>query len=1166
MTTTSRNHTSAPLTVLMAVLVTLIIAIPAGAAIAGIGEIAEEALAEDAALAKLDRLHQLPETLEYMPPAPWYEGDLETEGRGYEFDEVPTNELISSTPAPMAVTGTQKIMSLAIEFTDVTHASSISIPNLQNKLTGTNSMKDYFEEVSYDNITVDGTAYGWYEAPETMAYYGAPEGGGSDSRNFYKLVREAVLAANPNVDFSKYDTDGDRIIDGICLVHAGPDEATGGGSDAIWSKQSVYPGTLRVDGVYVGYYYTVSEQSPIGVYVHEFGHMLGLPDLYDTDYSSTGVGVWDLMGSGAWNNWGRTPGQLSAWSKVYLGWVTPTTISNYVEGHEIRYVAGTPDVIKLPTTTSQEYFLLENRYRAGYDRYLPGDGLLIWHIDNNVVQQNLNYNRVNNNENRKGVDLEEASGTQHLDVRGYNDGDNEDLWKNRLTGWTPDSTPDSRLYDGTDTKIRVFNISSAGTIMTIDIDFGGDSFAVFLDTMTSNMNAAPGETMVYNITVGTRSSVGDTVRLSLIGTHASWGTLEAQYRTLNLGPKAVYKVQVKVTPPAGTSKGVEGQVILKARSDASGLIGELETLTLVRQVHLLTVTPDTKTINVVPGTPKHLDITIANAGNGLENITLSLDSNRSYWGSLNPSRVSVNVLGSTQVRVTFSVPKGESAGVQEDFELILFSEILIGGEGGSDITLVPTKQIPITLVVEEVVALRWGNIQTENVLPGGTIVYEFLLFNEGNGDAPVIVSYQAPDGWTLEFLDGDNLTIPAFETATLKANVTAPTGVPAGTFITIELSAAKGIEFFYSTIGIDIIQRYQLAVSGQADKFGDPGEQVEFELTTTNLGNGDDRVSLSILGNGWESEARPNLFQIGTGLENGVRSITVLMTPPEDAEAFEEDTISVIFTSDNGEVTATFAVTLTVNPITSFTVQTEVITDTIDPSKPGVNRATYFVHVKNTGNLEDLFHVGLIGLPNGWTTEFVNRMISVPANKQKLMEFSIIPPTGDSPAVAGTVSFKVHVASELGAGDPVEAPLQVTIKTNRGHSIMPLQPSYIAPSGSKLTFRVLVVNEGNVPEILTLSAVGGVESYSYEFAEISLEPFGQRVVNLTIRLSSTEEDRSYDLSVIATTKDVTNQESTPVILEVEGVPSTPGPGAVGALLAIAVVTVSFLATVRRRRH
>jgi hypothetical protein len=193
-------------------------------------------------------------------------------------------------------------------------------------------------------------------------------------------------------------------------------------------------------------------------------------------------------------------------------------------------------------------------------------------------------------------------------------------------------------------------------------------------------------------------------------------------------------------------------------------------------------------------------------------------------------------------------------------------------------------------------------------------------------------------------------------------------------------------------------------------------------------------------------------------------------------------------------------------------------------------------------------------------------MITVPPRRQKLLEFSIIPPTGDSPAVAGIVSFKVQVASELGTGEPVEAPLQVTIQANRGHSISPLQPSYIAPSGSKLTFRVLVVNEGNVPEILTLSAVGEVESYSYEFAEISLEPFGQRVVNLTVHLSSTEEDRSYDLSVISTTKDVTDQESTPVILEVEGVPSTPGPEAVGALLAIAAVTMSFLATARRRRH
>ncbi len=1162
---TRRSPPSAPLTALVAVSVMLIVAVPSGAAIASTGGAAEEAMAEQAVQAELDRLHALPQVIENVPPAPWYKGTLEAEGLGYEFEESRTNELVMSNPAPMAATGTAKIISLAIEFTDVTHSSSNSVNTLQNRLTGSNSMNSYYDEVSYGNLDVQGTAHGWYESTQTMAYYGAPEGQNHDSNSLWKLVREAVLAANPSVDFSKYDTNGDRIIDSLCIVHAGRDEAAGGGSNAIWSKQSVYPGTLRVDGVYVGYYFTVSEYSPIGIYVHEFGHMIGLPDLYDTDYSSTGVGVWDVMASGAWNNRGRTPGHFSAWCKIDVGWITPTTISNFVEGREIKFMEGDePEIIKLPTSKSGEYFLLENRYKTGYDYYLPGSGLLIWHIDANTISSNLYYNRVNNDETHKGVDLEEASGIQDLDVRGSNDGDANDPWKNRLNGFTPDSTPNSRLYDGSDSKIRVFNISAASTVMTIDIDFGGDSYAVFLDTISTIMEAGPGETMVYNVTVGTRSAIGDTILVSLVGTHSSWGYLDARDTTLNLGPKAIKVIRVEVTPPAGTPKGVEGQVIIRARSAASSMQADLETITVVKQVHVLTVTPSSKTVIVEPGVAKYLDMTIENTGNGLENITLSLDADRSYWGSVKPSRVSVGVLGSVTVRVTFNVPQGIAAGEEEPFDLTLFSEVLAGSEAGAQIILVPTTTVPILMVVDEVIALRWNNIPDEHILPGGTIGYEWTLFNEGNTDLDVLVGHQAPQGWVVELENGDNLTIAMFQALTVKANVTAPLGVPAGTRVPIDLSAASGAEFFYTTIDIIVDQLFALDVTGQADKFGNPGEQVTFDLTVTNIGNGNDQITLSILGNGWESEARPNLFQIGSGESDAVRQVKVLMTAPADSEAFEEDTINVVFTSDNSEVTTTYAVTLSVNPVTSFTVETEIITPSVDPGKPGQGKATYFVHIKNTGNQEDLFHVGLIGLPEGWTSEFENRMITVPANKQKMMEFSIIPPTGDNPAVAGVVDFRVHVASELGTGEPVEAPLQVTVIADRGHSIRPLEPTYTVPSGSELTLRVLVINEGNVPETLTLSAVGEVESTSYEFVEITLEPFGQRVVNLTVRLPSMDEDGTVDLTIVATTKDVTHQEITLVPIEVEGKPSAPGPAAIGALLAVTFVALALVASRRRR--
>jgi immune inhibitor A len=1154
------------ITVLAALMATILVALPSGAALAALEDSAQDSLAEQRALEELERLHALPSVIEDMPPAPWYDGQLVEEDHGYDYDAPETNQLVMSNPAPMAALGTRKVASLAIEFTDVTHHSSNTINALQNRITGTNSMKSYFSQVSNDNLTIAGTAYGWYEAPNDMEYYGKPEGGSHDSRNFYQLVAEAVRDADPYVDFSDYDTNNDRIIDGICLVHAGRDQATGGSQNSIWSKQSVYPGTLRVDGVYVGYYFTVSEFSPVGVYVHEFGHMLGLPDLYDTDYTSTGVGVWDVMGSGAWNDWGRTPSHPSAWSKLHLGWIDPTVISNYVEGRRINYMSGNaPEIIKLPTSNSQQYFLLENRYQAAYDRFLPGSGLLIWHIDNDVISQWLVYNRVNNNEARKGVDLEEASGTQDLDIRSSNDGDSSDPWRSNLAGFSATSIPNSNLYDGTVTNIKVFNISAAMPVMTIDIDFGGDSYQIIMDTISSIRDGVPGVQILYNITVGTRSATGDTIRLSIRGTHASWGTLDAQYQTINLGAKGTKLVQVRVTPPAGTSKGVEGQVILRAESVSAPMTAELETITRVIQVHALTANPASLSVQVLPGTPKWKDITITNSGNGLENITLSLEADRIYWGSIDQSRVTVGVMETKTVRVTFDVPADVMANEQEPFQLTLFSEVLTSGEGGIEITLLPTLTIPIDMTVQEVIALRWGNILDEDIVPGGTVAYELTIYNEGNSDVEVLMGYLGPDGWSVDFENGDNLTLVAFGVATINATINAPLEVEAGSRIDIDLSAAVGANFFYTDIKLNVEQLHVLEVTGMTAQFADPGDRAGFTVSVTNWGNGNDRISPGISGNGWDTEVSPNIFDLGWHDVDRTREILVYMTSPDNAEAYEENTVTITFTSSNGEVTATHDVTLTVNPITAFVVETEVVTNLIDVSDDNKQSAVYWVHVKNTGNLEDLYHIGLIDLPEGWTSEFGSRMLSVPANKRNLVEFSISPSNGDNPARAGTFTFQVQVASEVGGGTPVTNTLAVTVAANRGHSVRPLEPTYAAPSGSELTFRVLVVNEGNVPETVTLSGVGEYESLTFEHLELVLEPYGQRVVNVTVELPSVSEDTTVEVQVVATASDLSSQANTPVPIEVEGNPGVPGPSALAAMAAVAMASIVSMMAIRRRR-
>jgi hypothetical protein len=168
---------------------------------------------------------------------------------------------------------------------------------------------------------------------------------------------------------------------------------------------------------------------PLGVYVHEFGHWLGLPDLYCTAVTCLidGAGEWSLMADGIYNSdpltptWhGSSPAHLDAWSRVYLGWVNPRPVSAYqfvpLDSVETVPPPSTPaagtNVIKVQASTAAvgQYFLIENRQQAGYDAGLPGHGLLVWLVDEDVINAQFSNNSINNNQSRPGLKLIEADG------------------------------------------------------------------------------------------------------------------------------------------------------------------------------------------------------------------------------------------------------------------------------------------------------------------------------------------------------------------------------------------------------------------------------------------------------------------------------------------------------------------------------------------------------------------------------------------------------------------------------------------------------------------------------------------------------------------------------------------------------------------------------------
>ena len=201
----------------------------------------------------------------------------------------------------------------------------------------TGSVRDYYIENSYGKFDVEGEISNWHMMPENYSYYvDGNYGFGSYPENAEKMVEELILMADDEIDFSQFDNDGpdgipnsgddDGYIDTIFVLHAGS-EGAGGDGNSIWSHASyLYHNRPEVDGVKALRYTVCPENSSIGVYVHEYGHTFGLPDLYDTDYSSDGVGKWSVMAGGTHLNNGRTPAHFDPWSKIYLGWLDPVVI------------------------------------------------------------------------------------------------------------------------------------------------------------------------------------------------------------------------------------------------------------------------------------------------------------------------------------------------------------------------------------------------------------------------------------------------------------------------------------------------------------------------------------------------------------------------------------------------------------------------------------------------------------------------------------------------------------------------------------------------------------------------------------------------------------------------------------------------------------------------
>jgi M6 family metalloprotease-like protein len=340
------------------------------------------------------------------------------------------------------------------------------------------SIRDYFHDQSYGQFELDFDVVGPYLAKNKYQYYGrnATYANGEFDQNPAELIVEACEAASKEVNFKDYDWNDDGEVEQVYVVYAGYGEADSRDSETIWPHKSFFTNTLGapliIQDMIIDTYACSNELNPnsridgLGSICHEFSHCLGLPDVYDTrgNNSLPTPGSFDIMDSGNYNGESWYPSGFSSFERYFCGWLEPKRVKSLAEANldELSPLHLNPDAYLVSEIEgSTNYFMVENREKKSWDKFLPSHGLIAWHINYDLIT--WTKNDVNVDPNNMGilvVPLEDVPGYGTTAIMAPEQSDRQPVAWYNLNGRSLQAAPQQRgIYivryaDGSMEKVK----------------------------------------------------------------------------------------------------------------------------------------------------------------------------------------------------------------------------------------------------------------------------------------------------------------------------------------------------------------------------------------------------------------------------------------------------------------------------------------------------------------------------------------------------------------------------------------------------------------------------------------------------------------------------------------------------------------------------------------